>query len=126
MWGCRGHGLGRRRDLDCGVVVGGLFLLPMLRCGLVDGLVFIDGLAGVGLVFGVGVGVDGGGVAVDGEGELFEVGVVVVEQGVEQRNIQALLGHRDPKSTEVYLHVSNKSIMGIRSPFDRKDGTANG
>ena len=50
----------------------------------------------------------------------------LMEQGVEQRNIQALLGHRDPKSTEVYLHVSNKSIMGIRSPFDRKDGTANG
>lgn len=50
----------------------------------------------------------------------------LMEQRVEQRNIQALLGHRDPKSTEVYLHVSNKSIMGIRSPFDRKDGTANG
>ena len=49
-----------------------------------------------------------------------------MEHGVEQRNIQALLGHRDPKSTEVYLHVSNKSLMGIRSPFDRKDGTANG
>ena len=41
-----------------------------------------------------------------------------MEQGVEQRNIEALLGHRDPKSTEVYLHVSNKSLMGIRSPFD--------
>ena len=27
------------------------------------------------------------------------------------------LGHRDPKSTEVYLHVGNKSIMGIRGPF---------
>jgi len=45
----------------------------------------------------------------------------LMENGVEQRNIQALLGHRDPKSTEVYLHVSNKSLMGIQSPFDRKD-----
>lgn len=25
-----------------------------------------------------------------------------MEQGVERQNIQALLGHRDPKSTEVY------------------------
>lgn len=46
----------------------------------------------------------------------------LMEAGVEQRCIQALLGHRDPKSTEVYLHVSNKTIMGIRSPFDRKGG----
>ena len=50
----------------------------------------------------------------------------LMEQGVEQRNIQALLGHRDPRSTEVYLHVSNKSLMGIRSPFDRKAGEVNG
>lgn len=50
----------------------------------------------------------------------------LLEAGVEQRNIQALLGHRDPKSTEVYLHVSNKSLMGIRSPFDRKAGGPNG
>ena len=42
----------------------------------------------------------------------------LLEQGVDSRNIQALLGHRDPKSTEVYLHISNKSLMGIRSPFD--------
>jgi site-specific recombinase XerD len=46
----------------------------------------------------------------------------LMEAGVEYRNIQALLGHRDPKSTEVYLHVSNKSLMGIESPFDKKDG----
>lgn len=46
----------------------------------------------------------------------------LIEQGVERQNIQALLGHRDPKSTEVYLHVSNKSLMGIQSPFDRKEG----
>ena len=46
----------------------------------------------------------------------------LLEQGVDVRYIQALLGHRDPKSTEVYLHVSNKSLMGIRSPFDREAG----
>lgn len=49
----------------------------------------------------------------------------LMEQGVERQNIQALLGHRDPKSTEIYLHVSNKSLMGIRSPFDRKEGAEN-
>ena len=50
----------------------------------------------------------------------------LMEAGVEQRHIQALLGHRDPKSTEVYLHVSNKTIMGIRSPFDREEGGGKG
>ena len=46
----------------------------------------------------------------------------LMEQGVGRQHIQALLGHRDPKSTEIYLHVSNKSLMGIQSPFDRKEG----
>ena len=46
----------------------------------------------------------------------------LMEQGVDRQHIQTLLGHRDPKSTEIYLHVSNKSLMGIRSPFDRKEG----
>lgn len=42
----------------------------------------------------------------------------LMEDGVEIRFIQALLGHRDPKSTEVYLHISNKSLIGIKSPLD--------
>lgn len=46
----------------------------------------------------------------------------LLEAGVERQYIQALLGHRDPKSTEVYLHVSNKTLMGIQSPFDQKAG----
>ena len=46
----------------------------------------------------------------------------LMEQGVERQNIQALLGHHDPKSTEIYLHVSNKSLIGIQSPFDWKEG----
>ena len=46
----------------------------------------------------------------------------LMEQGVDRQHIQTLLGHRDPKSTEIYLHVSNKSLMGIQSPFDRKEG----
>lgn len=48
----------------------------------------------------------------------------LMESGVDTRNIQVLLGHRDPKSTEVYLHTSNKSLMGIQSPFDRKEDEA--
>ena len=46
----------------------------------------------------------------------------LLENGVEFRYIQALLGHRDPKSTEVYLHLSNKTVLGISSPFDREEG----
>lgn len=44
------------------------------------------------------------------------------EAGVDIKYIQALLGHVDPKSTEVYLHVSNKTLLGIHSPFDLLEG----
>ena len=44
------------------------------------------------------------------------------ENGVDIKYIQALLGHIDPRSTEVYIHVSNKSLLGIRSPFDEPQG----
>ena len=50
----------------------------------------------------------------------------LLENGVEFRYIQTLLGHRDPKSTEVYLHLSNKTVLGITSPFDMKAGDIHG
>ena len=44
------------------------------------------------------------------------------EDGAPLPYIQSLLGHTDPRSTMVYIHVSNKSLLGIKSPFDRTDG----
>ena len=42
----------------------------------------------------------------------------MIEQGVSLENIQAMMGHRNPDSTHQYIHVSNKSLMGIKSPLD--------
>lgn len=42
----------------------------------------------------------------------------LLESGVDLRYIQELLGHAHSKTTEIYTHVSNKSIMGIRNPLD--------
>ena len=44
------------------------------------------------------------------------------ESGVDIKYIQSLLGHVDPRSTDVYLHVSSKTLLGIRSPFDNPEG----
>ena len=44
------------------------------------------------------------------------------ESGVDIKYIQSLLGHVDPRSTDVYLHISNKTLLGIRSPFDEPKG----
>lgn len=46
----------------------------------------------------------------------------LLEDGVDIRYIQSLLGHRSPKSTEIYLHLSNKTVLGIVSPFDKEEG----
>jgi len=40
------------------------------------------------------------------------------ERGVDIHLIQLLLGHKNTKTTEIYTHVSTKSIQQIRSPFD--------
>ena len=41
-----------------------------------------------------------------------------LEDGVSHTFIQQLLGHRSPKSTDVYLQMTSKALMGIQSPFD--------
>lgn len=45
----------------------------------------------------------------------------LLESGVDLRYIQELLGHAHSKTTEIYTHVSSKSIMGIKNPLDMLD-----
>ena len=42
----------------------------------------------------------------------------LLESGTDLRYIQELLGHSSSKTTEIYTHVTTKSLQQIRSPFD--------
>lgn len=42
----------------------------------------------------------------------------LLESGTDLRYIQEILGHKSSKTTEIYTHVSTKSIQQIKSPFD--------
>ena len=42
----------------------------------------------------------------------------LLESGTDLRYIQDLLGHSSSRTTELYTHVSTKSMQQIKSPFD--------
>ncbi|MEX2591381.1 MAG: site-specific integrase [Anditalea sp.] len=42
----------------------------------------------------------------------------LLENGTDLRYIQEILGHQSSRTTEIYTHVSTKSLQKIKSPFD--------
>lgn len=48
-----------------------------------------------------------------------------LENDVALVNIQEMLGHKNIKTTCIYLHMTSKSMMGIKSPLDSGVGYCN-
>jgi site-specific recombinase XerD len=43
----------------------------------------------------------------------------MLENGVNIRVVQELMGHADVKTTEIYTHVMEKDISAVLSPLDQ-------
>ena len=42
----------------------------------------------------------------------------LLENGIGLRYIQALLGHKSSRTTEIYTHVATNKFGGIKNPLD--------
>ena len=42
----------------------------------------------------------------------------LLESGTDLQYIQELLGHKSPRTTEIYTHISNVSLRKIKSPLN--------
>lgn len=43
----------------------------------------------------------------------------VLEDGYDTRYLQQLLGHNSIKTTQRYRHLTNESVLKVRSPFGK-------
>jgi site-specific recombinase XerD len=45
----------------------------------------------------------------------------LLQQGMNLRYIQELLGHASPKTTQIYTHIAKSDLKKIQSPLDKLD-----
>ena len=48
----------------------------------------------------------------------YKIKIISIGSRTDLRYIQALLGHKNSKTTEIYTHVSNRTLKKIKSPLN--------